>query len=122
MIPGSNIYLDAIKCIDPIEIGYQRDGGRVKNKVGQWTTFYEMAIPLEAVVQAVDSKTYKSLGLDFQKRYIMIYTDLDSIDLSRNCSGDRVELPNGEVYQFTSSNDWYMFDGWVGILAVRITK
>lgn len=122
MIPGNNIYLEAIQAISTTEIEYMRDKGRRKNAVGQWITEYEDPEWIDASVQAVDQKTYKNLGLDFRKRYIMIYTDLDSVDLNRDCSGDRVRLENGEVYQFTSADDWYLFDGWVGIMAVRITR
>lgn len=71
-------------------------------------------------VQAVNRSAYQALGLDFQKRYIKVFTDSTPVgDLYRDRSADII-VWNGQQYKATSTSDWMVLDGWQRITAVAI--
>lgn len=118
-VPGSNLLEEAFECIDTLEVLYYPNTGRDKNSVGQWIAVYGPAVSYQASVQAVDRRSYLELGLDLNKRYLMIYMSADANDFKRGTSGDKVEF-EGTTLQIESNLDWFRMDGWVGLLGIEI--
>jgi len=125
IIPDSNLLSDAMALLDTVDIKYYKDAGRDINDQGVWVTSYEPMVIVEASVQAPDRDTYVQYGLDMQKNYLKVFVSTDTIDLSRDQSGDQfvIGLPGNEYrYQLESEVPWYDFDGWVELYIVQIGK
>jgi hypothetical protein len=119
LIPGANLFVQAIRLITPTQIPYLKFLSRGKNAALQYTPVFADPVMITASVQAVNRNKYQELGLDFQKRYIKIFTQTDIIDLARDTSGDRV-IFNGRLFELNSETDWFAMDGWSSCLAVDI--
>ncbi len=119
MIPGSNLLNKAFTLIGKSTVSYYADAGRTLNDVGQYVTSYSAASSVTGSLQPVKQELYDKYGLDFQKKYFMLYVSRDAVDVSRDVSGDQFEY-NGKRYQCESLTNWYSIDGWVSILAVQV--
>ena len=120
MIAG-NVLNRAFRLIKPQSISYRAFAGRVTNEIGLDVSEYADPVDIQASVQAVPRSTYEQLGLDFQKRYITIYTKAAIADLKRGVSGDMAEF-DGKTYQAVSATDWMGMDGWQSILCVEVAN
>lgn len=128
--PGRNLLRQAMRVIRPVTIEYHRYAGRVENEYGSWVTSYDPAQPIRASVQAVDRSRYESLGLDFSRSYVMIFSSHNLNGIHRDESPDRFVLPDGRAYTALSETDWYGIDGtwvsgspgWSYVLAVLDSK
>lgn len=119
MIPGDNLFLDAIELIGTSTVQWYRATGRTTNAIGYDVTTYAAAVDIEGSIQAVDRTVYQQYGLDMQKNYVMFYTANDLTDIHRDVSGDNIAL-NGKRYQLTTEKDWFFMDGWTGVMCVEI--
>ena len=119
MIPGLNLYQMARQLIGGSAYTFFAQNPRTLDGRGLWATTYAAGVPLTDSIQAVSRTLYTALGLDFDRYYIMIYTDNPLLVVERDESGDQIEF-NGERYQLLSNNDWKPIDGWEGVLAVRL--
>lgn len=112
--PGSNLLRQALRVIRPTTVDYHRYAGRVENEYGSWVTSYHPPVQIKASVQAVDRSRYESLGLDFSRSYVMIFSSHDLNGVHRDSSPDRFVLLDGRAYTAVSETDWYGIDGtWV---------
>ncbi len=119
-IPGSDLLADALMSIDSVTVEYFTFADRTLNAVGQYVLSYNTPIDVEASVQALPKKSYTQLGLDLKRQYVTAYLSYDVADLDRDVSGDRFVMPDGRRYQVESKTDWFMMDGWVACICVRI--
>jgi hypothetical protein len=119
VIPGSNLFLRAIRLIKPTTIQYLKFSGRTQNTARQWVSAFETAIPIQASVQAVSRSSYTDMGLDFQKNYIKVFAAIDLVNIKRDSSGDRF-IYNGMMYQIEDQNTWFLLDGWASCIAVEV--
>lgn len=125
MVPGSNLLEEAFDLIETTPILYYKDNGRVLNDVGVYVTSYADPIEIEASVQAPDRQTYVQYGLDMQRNYLNVFIPNDTIDLSRDQSGDQFVIgPPGKKYRYQLESEipWYEYDGWVEVYVVQIGK
>lgn len=123
--PGSNLLSEALDCIDTTTVTYYKDAGRQLNAVGMYVTSYEPPVDIEGSVQATSRDTYVQFGLDMQKNYVNIFLPNDTIDLSRDQSGDQFVIgPEGKRYRYQLESEipWHDYDGWVEVMAVEIGK
>lgn len=118
-VPGSNLLEEAFSCIETVPVQYYQNAGRTLNDVGVWVSALSDPLTFQASVQAVDRRSYIELGLDFNKRYHMIYMSVGAQDFTRGTAGDEVQF-NGRQMQIQSNLDWFEIDGWVGLLGVEI--
>ena len=118
MIAG-NLLNRALKRVGSQTVQYMRFSGRTTNEIGLDVSTYAEPVNITGSVQAVPRSTYEQLGLDFQKRYIMIYTSAPVVDLQRDVSGDKISV-GGKSYQVVSATDWLMMDGWQSVLCVEV--
>jgi hypothetical protein len=119
MVPGSNLLNMALTVIAKQSALYYEATDRRLNTVGQYVTTYATAITLYGSMQPVPRVLYQAYGLDFQKNYYNFYTSNNVIDIERDVSGDQVVF-NNETFQCVSNDDWYVIDGWKGILLVMV--
>lgn len=119
-VPGSNVLSSAFELLETQTIQYLKFQSRSLNRIGIWDSTFASPVDVEASVQEVDNDVYKQLGLDFQKTYKRLYIELDVIDLERGATGDQFII-SGDTYQLTSSVQWFEADGWVSLIAIKIT-
>ncbi len=119
MIPGSNILRQALTVIAAQPVAYYQATGRTANDVGQYVTTYASPITLYGSFQPVPRSLYQIYGLDLQKSYYNFYVSKNVIDVTRNVSGDQLVF-NNQRFQCESNTDWYVIDGWKGILCVMV--
>jgi hypothetical protein len=119
MIPGINLLNVASTVISLINVDYYPWVSRTKDAVGNWVATYGDSFPLRSSVQPVPRNKYAFLGLDFQKKYVKIFIPYNSIDLSRDVSGDQF-IYKGETFVFESNTEWFSMDGWNSAYAVKV--
>lgn len=117
MIPSSNLYKQAIRLIGRTKINYYKFTGRTINEIGYDVSTYVGPQELLASVQAVPRNVYQIYGLDFQKKYWMVYIDENLLDIERDVSGDQIIFQNRQI-QCMSATDWFGIDGWKSLLCV----
>lgn len=120
MIPGSNLLNQALRIIRPTTVDYYQFLGRTNNSVGLLVSNYAPAESVTASVQAVKRAQYQYMGLDYNKRYIMIWATTDLQDLFRDRSGDQIGY-NGQRWELMNEEDWTDIDNWNGVLAVQVS-
>lgn len=118
-VPGSNLLNMALRIIAGQNLQYYQALDREVNAVGQDVTTYAAPVPMYGSIQPVPRTMYETYGLDFQKTYYNFYTSNNVIDVGRDLSGDQLVF-NNQRYQCESNDDWYVIDGWKGILCVKI--
>lgn len=119
MIPGSNLMARAVRLIAQNKLSYQRFVSRTTNEIGLDVPEYEDAVDILGSIQPVPRQLYQQYGLDFQKRYVNLYAQIDVIDITRDVSGDLVTFA-GRTYQLLSATDWFNIDGWAAVLCVEV--
>ena len=120
LVPGGNILQDEFSAIGTLECDYIPWKTRSLNEVGQWISLYGTATAVEVSIQAVDRDMYVEMGLDLQKDYVTIYASVDATNIDRNTTGDRFVLPDGKTYQIESIRSWFMMDGWMCALCIKV--
>lgn len=95
--------------------------GRIINEAGYKVSEFSQPYKFMGNVQPVVTTQYKSLGLDFAKRYIKIYS-IDYIEtISREGNADEI-IYNGDVYHPIPNQQWQSVGDWNSVLAVRVGK
>lgn len=117
--PGSNLLRRAARLIKLQPVGYFMWLSRSLNPVKQWISVFAPSVSIRGSVQAVPRNKYEFLGLDFQRDYVNLFAAKDIQDIDRDRTGDQFTYA-GKLYQIESQTDWYMQDGWVECLAVKI--
>lgn len=99
-------------------ISYEKFIGQTENDLGEDIPSYDEPINLVGSFQPLNQNLYKQNGFDLNKKYFIFYTsnNLDGID--RDSSGDKVSY-NGYTYQATHKDNWFAYDGFVGITLVE---
>lgn len=118
-IPGRNLLNTALRVIKSDTASFLKVNGRRKNSKGQWVPTYDDPVPIRGSIQSVPRTLYQTLGLDFQKNYINIYSSMSIQDIGRGTSSDRI-LFNDKTFVALSSNDWIAIDGWNGVMFVEV--
>lgn len=119
MIPGSNLFRQASRVIRPAKVPYYQFEGRTKNAVKQFTPTFLAAVDIWCSVQQVPRGAYKQFGLDFAKKYVKIFGEVNLTVVDRDSAGDRF-VWNSRLYKFTDDNDWFVQDGWMSAIGVDI--
>ncbi len=99
-------------------VTWERVTGRADNAAGYTVSNYAAPAPIRGSVQPVPQRLYQQLGLDFERKYVTLYTVAGVVAVGRDESGDRITY-NGEAYICESATDWLAQAGWVAILAVK---
>ena len=89
------------------------------NSQGQKVPSFKEAATKKGSVQSVDTVLFERLGLDTSKEYKMIYSSIDLKILESGKSSDRV-IYDGKTYQALTKANWLTYNGWVGVVFVKI--
>ena len=117
-----NLLNQALTLIPKQKFIYRKFNSYQVNEYGNKVDTYDNGIEFEGSVQAVDSKMYQALGLDFSKKYIQIFSSLNINNVNRGqVSPDKI-IWNNKEYLVVNCSDWYKQDGWTNILAVENTE
>lgn len=119
MIPGSNLLNLALSVIAPQQFQYYAFVSRALQKIGQYIATYAAPVGLRGSVQPVPRQLYQQYGLDFTKNYFVFYVSQSAIDIERDVSGDLMNFA-GNTYQCVQKTDWFVQDGWIGIICAQI--
>ena len=119
MIPGSNLLNLAFTIIKPTKVNLYRFSSKLENEIGNVVNSYEPPESITTGVQTVPRSVYRQMGLDFNKRYIRLWSSENFEDLQRDRSGDQIGY-KGRRYELMNEEDWTPIDGWNGILAIDI--
>lgn len=117
-----NLLNQALTLIPKQNFIYRKFNSSQINDYGIKVDVYDTDIAFEGSVQAVDSKMYQQLGLDFSKKYINIYSSLNIKNVNRGQETPDKIIWNNKEYLVVNCSDWYIQDGWTNILAVENTE
>ena len=78
-----NLLNQALTLIPKQQFIYRKFNSYQINEYGVKVSIYDTDIEFEGSVQAIDSKMYQELGLDFSKKYINIFSSLNIKNVSR---------------------------------------
>lgn len=117
-----NLLNQALTLIPKQKFIYRKFNSSQINDYGIKVDTYDNDIEFEGSVQAVDSKMYQQLGLDFSKKYINIYSSLNIKNVNREQETPDKIIWNNKEYLVVNCSDWYKQDGWTNILAVENTE
>jgi hypothetical protein len=114
-----NLLALAHRVIPPHSVTWERVTGRAENAAGYTVSTYAAPVPIAADVQPVPRTKYESLGLDFAREYVTVYTRAGVVTVGRDESGDRITY-GGKTYVCESGTDWQARSGWQAIVAVKV--
>ena len=118
-VPGSNLLATALRVIYPEAFDYFQYQGLQTNAIGLDVVAFAPAVALQGSIQAVSRSVYQDMGLDFERRYVMIWTVSDIDGLERGRAGDQIQY-NQRRYQVVDQDDWHAIDGWNSNLFVQV--
>ena len=121
MIPGSNLLTMALSVIAKQSFTYAAFVSRTLNANGIWTPSYATPVTVQGSAQPVPRELFDKYGLDFQKSYYVFYVPQSVIDVTRNVAGDQF-VYLGMTFNAESKTDWFGVDGWVGVIAARVSN
>ena len=119
MIPGSNLLDLAGRVIKFQSVELLPYTGRVKNAARVYINSYGTPVPIKGSVQAVPASSYASLGLEREKRYIMVWSSANIGGVGLDKSSDRIRF-DSKIFKAIGDNDWRAQDGWNGFMFVEV--
>lgn len=116
LLNSTNLLNLALTVIPPREIQWLKFDSWQTNAAGYDIPVYSSPITIQAMVQAMPNSMYEEHGLDKTKNYIVIHTSEHIQDTAGQKIADRF-LIDGKFYNVTSTTDWYVYNGWVSVIA-----
>jgi len=97
---------------------HQSTGSTINNVLLNVPT-YAAPVVIQAQVQPVPRSMFQTLGLDFAKSYIMLYTTTNLGDVERDATPDQIGW-NGGLYNVLNNTEWFPVNGWNGTMCVYV--
>jgi hypothetical protein len=119
-VPGLNLLTHALRQIHPQKLDLYRFVGSTTNAIGNQVRQYAEKVTVSGSVQAVERKFYSDMGLDFNRRYISIWTTTDVEDSEREKAGDQLRW-NSNRWEVVGETEWFEMDGWNTVLAIEVS-
>jgi hypothetical protein len=119
IVPGSNVLNLALRAIRAQPVALYRFTANVGQPNGVDLPTYTGPVPVLGSVQPLDQKATVELGLDWNKKYVKLFTSVDIHDVARDSTGD-VFTFGGRWFSAVGQVDWIQMDGWNEILSVQI--
>ena len=116
---GGNLLDLAHTLIPSQEIEFLQHSGKIDNPNGTTRDTYAAPVTINGNPQSVPRTSYKELGLDFNKNYLMVYTSAAINDVGIDKNADRIRYDN-KLFIAVGNNDWQPVDGWSGVLLVEV--
>jgi len=119
MIPGTNLFNQAMTVFTPQEVTWFAASGRTVMDSGKYANSYATPVIIRGSLQSINRKLFQQMGLDLNKTYKNLYTNDPAFDVDRGRPGDRFHYA-GRVYDAIGSNDWFSQDGWKLVTLVDV--
>lgn len=117
IVPGANLLNMAMGLIGTQQAAWYRAIGRTQNALGQWVTEYAEPVVIRGSMQPLDRAKYEAMGLDLARQHWVFYTSHPVEGVARGDSPDRLTY-NGRKLEVVDETNWYIADGWRGLLLV----
>jgi len=114
-----NLYNMARTLIPSDEVYLSKFLSNSENDVGQLIPAYGEQYLIDASFQPIESSIIEHLGLELDKTYRVLYTNELIQNIEDNTSSDIVYF-NGVGYQCLKKSDWLSYNGWNGVVCVRL--
>lgn len=114
-----NLYKLASGLIPLSTFTYFEFDTNIINNQGQKVPSFKTGVTKKGSVQSIDTVLFERLGLDTSKEYKMIYSSIDIKILENGKSSDRATY-DGNTYQALTKANWLTYNGWVGVVFVKI--
>lgn len=72
-------------------------------------------------VQSPENSLYEQLGLSLEKDYKIFYGSIPIKGNALQLQPDRF-IYDGKTYETVKDSDWFIYDGWCGVLAVEVKR
>jgi hypothetical protein len=118
-ILGGHILKRAMQLTGSERIGYSKFCNKETNSAGYDVPVYSAPIFITAQPQAVSRSQIAYNGLDFERDYMMFYTESPVNDLHRDGEADRL-FYDAQTFEVVANTAWRKPQGFVGVMAVRI--
>ncbi len=118
-IPGINLLNIAAGVIAQQNVMYRQWLSRTRTNAGQMVDVYADAVPIRGSWQPANLTLIKNLGLDMQKQYRQLWTNVAIQPVDTNRGADKIIAEGYEWVPSSSGNDWSSVDGWRALIFVR---
>lgn len=118
-VPGSNVLRKAMRVLGNNTFTWYQFTGTSTNDIGLDVNTFAYGQQVKGSVQPVPRSSLQTLGLDFNKEYINVFSQPPVQDLARDRAGDQIQF-NGFRYQVMSDTQWSGIDGWQQSLCVKL--
>ena len=119
--PGMNLLSMASRLIGFQSVQYYAFTGRTETAIGTLVSSYAAPVNIKGSWQNVPRELIEKYGLEFNTDYGMFYCNSTYLkDVNRDTSGDQVVYNNQRYQCLQTPSDWFVQDGWVGILCAQI--
>jgi hypothetical protein len=92
---------------------------KTENAAGYDVATYADPVYITAQPQAISRAQIQYNGLDFEKNYMMFYTEAPVNDLMRDGEADRI-CYKGQMFEVVANTAWKKPQGFVGVMAVQV--
>ena len=114
-----NLYNMARNLIPADQVSVKKFLGNITNDVGQKVPSFGDAVVIDGVFQPMEQQHADRLGLAIDKTYRTLYTTETIQTIEDGTSGDLV-LFGSDTYQALKKTDWIAYNGWNGVICVRL--
>lgn len=97
---------------------YSKFNGQTENDLGEDIPSYDEPIEVAGSFQPISQNLYAQNGFDLKNKYFIFYTTTNIFGIDRDSSGDKI-LYNNEEYQALHKDNWFLYDGFVGVTLVK---
>lgn len=117
----NNLLKKALTLIPGESFQYLKYEGEQVNGMGIKIPTYADPITIIGSVQSPENSLYQQMGLSLDKNYKIFY---GSIDIKGNEAQPQPDkfIYNGKTFETVRNADWFIYDGWCGVLAVEIKR
>ena len=117
----TNLLQKALKLIPPVSFQYEKFLGEQINSIGIKVPTYAPAVTIKGSVQSPENSLYSQMGLSLEKNYKIFFGSIDIKGNEAQQQPDRF-IYDGNVFETVKNSDWFIYDGWCGVLAVEVKR
>lgn len=117
----TNLLQRALKLIPGESYTYYQYQGETIDAMGRKIPSYAEGKTIIGSVQSPENSLYQQMGLSLEKNYKIFYGSDDIKGNALQPQPDKFEY-NGATFEVVKNANWFIYDGWCGVLAVEIKK
>lgn len=91
---------------------------RTANDYGIYVNTYDEPVTATGIIQAVENSAYQTLGLEFGKYYVQVWSLTTLRGIDKQEVADRI-IYNSQTFNVIKSVDWMTYNGWNSVIAVE---